>query len=303
MKILITGANGFIGSNLVKSLLPGHHNILAISRNSYNLNLFDVQFKHTEGGDISLLAKDIIDFNPNVVIHCAWDGGNSFSNAHQTSQFDNVIWGYRLLEILAQLKNVHFVGIGSAAEYGEVGEALVDESFAENPTSLYGISKLSFKVLSEHFCKIHNIQWSWIRPFYTYGPGDVNTRLIPKVIYNCIKQANFELNSCDSIVDYLYIEDFVRGIKSIIYLHLSGTYNICSGQQFKIKDVVQIIKQLTGSNSIITFNEKLNRQQFPTYICGANKKLRSMSKWKPKIDITKGLQTTIDFFYETLNNN
>lgn len=303
MKILITGANGFIGSNLVKSLLANNHNILAISRSSHNLNLLDINFKHTKGGDISLLTKDIIEFNPSVIIHCAWDGGNSFLNAHQTSQFDNVIWGYKFLEILAQLKTVHFVGIGSAAEYGEVGEILIDETFVENPISLYGISKLSFKVLSEHFCKLHNIRWSWIRPFYTYGPGDVNTRLIPKVIYNCIKQINFELNSCESIVDYLYIEDFIYGIESIINAPLSGTYNVCSGQQFKIKDVIQTVKQLTGSNSIITFNEKLNRQQFPTYICGNNKKLKSMCKWKPKTDLATGLQKTIQFFYETLNKN
>ena len=303
MKILITGANGFIGSNLVKCLLEKQHKIFAISRNNYNLKSLDIIFKKIEIENIKLIERDILDFSPNVIIHCAWDGGNSFLDVNDSVQFENIAWGYQLLEIAAKLKIEHYICLGSAAEYGDTNNIGIDETFLESPMNLYGVSKLSFKVLSEHFCKINNIPWTWIRPFYTYGPSDVTTRLIPKIINKCFTQVDIELNSCKSIVDYLYIEDFVKGIETVINLHLKGVYNICSGNKFKIKDIIQQIKKLTNSNSVITFNEKLDRHQFPTHICGDNSKLLTMSNWQPQVDITTGLQLTIKYFYETLNNN
>jgi nucleoside-diphosphate-sugar epimerase len=303
MKIVITGANGFIGSNLIKCLLQKEHEIFAISRKNYNIKYLNVIFKQIENENIEILSRDIVQFNPDVVIHCAWDGGNSFSNVNDTVQFNNIIWSYKLLEIITKLKNPHFICIGSASEYGDTKNVNIDENYSENPINLYGISKFSFKVLSEHFCKINNIPWSWIRPFYTYGPNDVSTRLIPKIINKCFSQLDIELNSCESVVDYLYIEDFVKGIESIINLRLEGIYNICSGNKYKIKDVIQQIKYLTNSNSNITFNEKLNRQQFPTHICGDNKKLLNTSNWKPEVNLAEGLLKTINYLHETLNNN
>ena len=186
MKVLITGSNGFIGSNLVKCLLKKQHEIFAISRNDYNLKSLNIIFKKIDIENIKSIEKDILDFNPNIVIHCAWDGGNSFVDVNNSIQFNNIIWSYELLEIISKINIKHYICIGSASEYGNTNNEVIDELFKENPINLYGISKFSFKVLSEHFCKINNIPWSWIRPFYTYGPNDVSTRLIPKIINNML---------------------------------------------------------------------------------------------------------------------
>jgi nucleoside-diphosphate-sugar epimerase len=302
VKILITGANGFIGSNLVKCLLKKQHEIFAISRNDYNLKSLDILIKKLDIENIKSITQDIIDFKPNVVIHCAWDGGNKFSDVNGIVQVNNINWSFQLLEIVSKINIEHYICIGSASEYGNTDE-IIDETFSENPINLYGISKFSFKVLSEHFCKINNIKWSWIRPFYTYGLNDVKTRLIPKIINKCISDVDIELDSCSSVVDYLYIEDFVKGIETIVDSKLEGIYNICSGNQYLIKDIIRYIQDITNSNSIITFNEKLNRIQYPTRICGDNKKLLNNSNWKPEVNIIDGLKKTIKHFYETLNNN
>jgi nucleoside-diphosphate-sugar epimerase len=105
-----------------------------------------------------------------------------------------------------------------------------------------------------------------------------------------------ELNSCESIIDYLYITDFVKGLEKIIDYRLCGIYNICSGTQLKVKDIIDTIQQLTGSKNKITYNKALNRDNFPTYICGSSTKLQTLIDWKPTTTIIAGLTATIQHF-------
>ena len=300
MKILITGANGFIGYNLVKSCLQKQYSLFLISRN--NTNISTLNYRQCSIENIDTLTKEILEFNPDVVVHCAWDGGNSYIDIHNKKQFNNVLYGLKLLQILTPLKKVHFICLGSAAEYGDKSE-IINEEILEQPINFYGISKLSFKELSYIFCKNNNILWTWVRPFYTYGPRDVSTRLIPKTIISCLKNEDIELNSCDSITDYLFIEDFISGLICIIEKKIEGVYNICSEKQFEIKTIIKTIHNLCGSKAKINFNKNLDRKKFPSFICGSNKKFINATKtWKPNTDLNNGLINTIAF-YETLNNH
>lgn len=301
MKVLITGANGFIGSNLVRACLNKKYKVFAISRSTTNSS--SLKHKQCDIEDIDTLTKDVLTFNPDVVIHCAWGGGNSYKDVNDKKQFDNITNSLKLLNTISNLKKTHFICIGSAAEYGNY-KSLINENFVELPTNFYGISKFSFKMLSNSFCKDHNILWSWVRPFYTYGPQDVITRLIPKTIISCLKDEKIELNSCNSIIDYLYIEDFIEGIMHIFENQLLGVYNICSGNQYKIKTIVNQIQKLCKGNSQIIFNKSLNREKNSNYICGDNRKLikNTNNIWTPKVCLNEGLIKTIKY-YETILNN
>ena len=304
MKIFITGANGFIGSNLTKALVKLQHDVFATSQNNTNLVILknDIRFKTCKLENIESLSADIIEFNPDAVVHCAWEGGNSYSDIYDANQFDNVKYSHALLKTLCNLNNIHFIGIGSASEYG-TNINVISEEEKENPTTPYSISKFSFKMVSEHYCGTNNIAWSWIRPFYTYGPYDITTRLIPKTIISCLRGDSIELNSCSSIIDYLFIEDFVGGLINIIEKRLEGVYNICSSEQIEIKSIVNSIHELCQSKSKISFNKDLDRKNFPNFICGTNKKLiNNTDTWRPKINITDGLIKTIKY-YETIYNN
>jgi nucleoside-diphosphate-sugar epimerase len=273
MKIVVTGANGFIGSNIIEKLSLEH--------------------------DVYPIFKEystIVNISPDVIIHCGWYGGNSYIYNNDINQFyQNVNAGIELIEILKQIsKKTKFIGFGSLAEFGFKNH-IIDENTQESPSNLYGLSKYTLKMYSQMLCEQGNIDWVWIRPCYVYGPGDVSTRLIPTVINKFINNQEVILDDCNKTIDYLYIDDFIEMLYKLIQHSATGVYNICSGQRYNLKEIINQIHSLVGSKSNIIFNPDLNRNS-PQYICGDNQKIVNLIDYKPKVNLEKGLIQTINYY-------
>lgn len=283
MKILVTGGTGFIGSNIVKKLHSENHIIYLLPKNSNNIKL------------------EIINFSPDVIIHCGWSGGNNHQDINNPNQFTkNIDTSIQLIETLKEIpKKTKFIGFGSFTEYGDKN-FIINENTQEIPIDLYGLSKYTFKNYSQLVSKQNNIDWVWVRPCYVYGPGDVSTRLIPTLINKFINGEEVILDECNKTLDYIYIDDFVEMFYQILISSSLGVYNICSGHQYILKEIINEIHTLVNSKSKLIFNPKLNRNS-PLYICGDNRKIIKATNYQPKTDLKTGLNKTINY-YETLNN-
>jgi len=297
MKVLITGGNGFLGSNIARKLLKHGHKVYIVSKN-YN-NILDI-FSQIEF-NTEFIENDIKNFSPDTVIHFGWKGGNNSQDANNADQFyDNIPMSIDLLNILSKLsKKSKFIGIGSFAEYGEFNFP-IQESDTEQPYNLYGISKLFLKKYSEAYCFQNNIEWAWVRPCYTYGPGDVKTRLIPTVINKCLKGETINLDSCNKTIDYMYIDDFCDYVYFIITNKTSGVYNICSGNQYNLRDLLNKIHNIIGNNNQILYNPDINYNPKSSYVCGDNTKIITQSKQYPLTDIESGIINTINYYKNTI---
>lgn len=298
-RILITGGNGFLGSNLVQYFVEQGYEVLAVSRDSNNLTsvLDKIHFIKNNTENYDALKDEVQKFCPEYVIHSAWDGGNNYSDIHGLNQFyKNIPLSLSLLEIINSLeKKPTFIGIGSFAEYGEISSQ-ASETDIETPINFYGLSKLTIKKLTELYCSINNIHWVWVRPCYIYGPRDVSTRLIPKIITGLLSNQPINLDSCNVTIDYLHINDFSRAVDTIIRNNLSGVYNICSGIEYNLKDIVNFLYNALVNNSLPTFGVSEERTSVSRYICGTSNKLKSISNWNNTISIHDGLLDTITYY-------
>jgi len=273
MKIVVTGANGFIGSNIVKKL-------------SLEYDVYPIYKDY----------NNIINLSPDILIHCGWYGGSNYLYNNDINQFhQNVNTGVELIEILKQIpKKTKFIGFGSFAEFGFKNH-IIDENTQESPSDLYGLSKYVFKMYSQMLCEQSNIDWVWVRPCYVYGPGDVSTRLIPTIINKFLNNQEVILDECNKTIDYLYIDDFIEMLHKILKQPATGIYNICSGEKYNLMEIINQIHFLTNSKSNIMFNSDLNRNS-PQYICGNNQKVVNLTNYSPKIDLKEGLIKTINFY-------
>jgi nucleoside-diphosphate-sugar epimerase len=286
MKILITGGNGFLGSHFINKLQNENHEIFVILRNTQNIR------------------EKILNFCPEVVVNFSWRGGNNYESVNDINQFNNVVKGIELLNILSELqKKPKFIGIGSFSEYGTLKNPAT-ETDKEYPNNLYGLSKYTFKNYSKILCQKFNMKWCWVRPCYIYGPGDVTTRLIPKIINTIIKNEKLELDSCNKIIDYLYVSDFTNYLYSLIINDdTNGIYNLCSGNQYNLKDVIYEICDLMDSSNNITFKSTPSRNLTSPIICGNNDKIKKISNIKKLVGLKEGLTKTINYYKNERINN
>jgi nucleoside-diphosphate-sugar epimerase len=196
-------------------------------------------------------------------------------------------------------KKPKFIGVGSFAEYGNYDFPIREGCEAE-PETLYGVSKLAFKNYSELISAQNDMEWSWIRPCYIYGPGDVSTRLIPTTINKCINNQPIQLDACNKFIDYLYIDDFCTYVSHLVTNKSTGVYNLSSGHKCHLQEVIRIIHRLIGNDNPINFAAKDSSQK---WICGDNSKIVHESGQVPSNDFLTGITKTINFYKNETSNN
>lgn len=282
IKILITGATGFLGSHLNKKFIKEGHKVLVLKG-------------YTE--DLLKEYKAINSFSPDTVLHLGWWGGSSYKDTNSTEQYhNNIPVNIKFLDLLNNLDSKpKFVGVGSFAEYGQT-YGPVDESYKEDPISHYGRAKLILKEYSNRFCLDNDMPWVWLRPCFTYGPGDKKSRLIPSLIKSFSENKDVTLDECSTTIDLLYIEDFIDLVYSLLLSSNEGVYNISSGVSNKLKDIVLLLRKLINSKSKITFNPERNRVNAQKIVSADNTKLLAATNIDNLTKIEKGLQLTIDHY-------
>lgn len=298
LNVLVTGGNGFLGSHLVKKLISENHNVLVVSKNTNNLDSIKSQIKFIPSyiDELSSYNQHIQDFAPDVVVHFGWSGGNNYKDTNSYSQFQNNLPGsIDFLNFLSTLpKKPKFVGIGTFAEYGNYNTA-AEEHFPENPINLYGMAKLVLKQYSHQLCKENNMKWVWVRPCFTYGPGDVSTRLIPTLISKFLKDKDAILDECRTIIDLIHIDDFTDFMFKLIISSYEGVYNISSGEKYHLKEVINTIHNIIKSKSNVTFDPLNNRSNAQLYVCADNSKIKHATGKNECKSLKHGLEDTINF--------
>ena len=311
-KVLITGAEGFIGSHLTDLLLE-KYKVDALVKYNFTSNSFNLKYIKNRK-NLNIIQGDITDYQflqriskkVDIIIHLAALIGIPYSyNAVSSYVSSNITGTMNILECIRQNKNSHLILLSSSEIYGSAIYTPMDENHPKNPSSPYAATKLSADMLASSYIKSFKLPITIIRPFNTYGPRQSLRAVIPTIITQVVGGNRIEIGNTDTIRDFNYIDDIVKGIeKTILNSNCIGkTFNLCSNKAFEINEIISIIEQISGKQLKIV-NSK-SRKRPPNsevdMLLGDNKKARSLIDYKPLTDIYKGLSKTYKWFEKHKN--
>jgi nucleoside-diphosphate-sugar epimerase len=296
LKILITGASGFLGSYVLATVKGMGYKVYATSRR----RLPDA----TQVEELKWIKLDLLDFaavrammkivKPDLLIHLAWDvePGNYWNSP------ENLAWAYSTVNLLKEFQNyggTRAVLAGSCAEYSwEHG--LCDEIHTPlHPSTIYGACKDIARRLVLNFHNEEKVIVSWARIFYPYGPGESNNRLIPQVIKSFLERIELKTSLTDQYRDYIHGSDVARALVHLILnSKKSDSYNICSGNLIQISTIIHECKKHFSYLPLISMGGKSVANVEPALIGGSNAKLKSTG-WNPVISFAHGIEEYIKF--------
>lgn len=308
-RVLVTGADGFMGSHLTESLLQQGASVSVYVRgNSINgTHLYTLKntahlekrFRAIITGDIA--AADSIDLirddAPEYVFHLAADAYVPNSFHHPIEVFETNLTGtLHVLQAARKLKNLKRVVCTSSSEvYGTAQYAPIDEEHPLNPTSPYASSKAAADRAAWSWWNTYGLPVSIIRPFNTYGPRHTYD-VIPKFITLALQGKPLTIHGTGlQTRDFTYVDDMIRGFM-IMGSHpkaVGRVVNFGTGKDVTIKDIARKIVSISGSRSQVTFTEE-RAAQVHRLICGW-KLAHKLFGFKPTIGIDEGLRRNIEW--------
>lgn len=271
-KVLITGATGFIGSNLAKKLVLDGHEVFATRRVSSSMGKChdfaqEVNWINVEESE---WTNSVHKIKPDILIHSAWQGLREIDRKNWELQMANFEFSKLLIDTAIESGVKKIIALGSQAEYG-TSSVPYTESNVPSPIDAYGSVKLLTSSYLNISCREQNIPWYWLRVFSVFGPGEDNEWLIPQVMAKLSTNQEIQLTAGKQAYDYLYIDDLVSGILMVLNNSSDsrGIYNMCSGKTVEIRELLTTLADLLNVQpDLLKFGTIPYREHQNMYIAG-----------------------------------
>ena len=299
MKVLITGATGFIGSHVARLLVSEGCEVYAVVRESSDLWRINDIVPVLRLVRCDLLAFGELDVHleriqPDLCIHLAWYAvpGKYLTSLENLSLLNASL---RLAARLAGLGCKRFIGIGTCIEY-DTSLGYLSEESPTKPCNLYAASKLALQIVLNQLANITGMEVAWPRIFYLYGPFEDERRLVPSVICSLLRNQVVKVTKGEQIRDFLHVEDVAAAIWAVARSELSGPVNIGSGKPVTVRDIVTKIGTILDRPELITLGALPYNASDPMFICANNRRLTENTSWVPRYDLEQGLRHTVEWW-------
>jgi nucleoside-diphosphate-sugar epimerase len=295
MKILITGASGFIGSHITQYLLERKHQVAALIMPDDPMPRLQSLRHHihlVQGTleDTKLLEEAINHFRPETCIHLAWYAEpGKYLNDERNIQ--SLISSLSLFKMLIHSGCRHIATAGTCFEY-DTSFGYLHEDTPTRPASLYAASKLSCLLMANELARQNNVAFSWGRIFYPYGPMEDERRLVPAAIKALARKTAFPASAGEQIRDYIHVADVASAFGTLVEKQADGIFNISTGVPVSVRQILETIEHLLNQPGLIQLGALPSRSWEPPFICGSNAKLKNLG-WKPAFSLSEGLADTI----------
>lgn len=307
-RVLLTGATGFIGKELVKSLLEKGYEVHVLERyvtGRYGLDKSAEPILHYANlADFPAVKNIVKEVQPDYCIHLAAVSAVSFSYDHYIEEGEvNFLGTVNLAE--ACYRSVphfkQFIFAGTSEEYGmalkDTNEKITEET-ALYPNSPYAVAKVACDLYLRYMYDAYGFPFTVLRPFNSYGRKDNNHFFIERTISQMLSADKVHLGDPETVRDWLYVDDHVDG-----YLKALGNpkaigqvIQLCTGKYYTTEDTAKLIAKLVNFKGEIVWHSTPKRPLDAKILVGDNTKAKSLLGWEPKHTFEAGLEKTIEYW-------
>jgi nucleoside-diphosphate-sugar epimerase len=287
MNILITGATGFVGKNLIKML--SYSNIIhVLIRPTTKIEKHNVKDVFVFNDNIEELSNYLIENRIEGLIHLA----SLYIAQHQSQQtkdlvLSNIYLGTALLEASVKAKVKWFLNTGTIWQNYNVP----DKSDEYNPVNLYAATKQAFMDLAKFYIETSKLKFCTLKLCDTYGPNDTRNKIFALLKKNAETRVSLDMSLGEQKLDILYIDDVISGFTCLIErLHCNNRntaseYVLSSGKQYTLKQLSKIFEDVTHQKLDINWGGRAYRERevMKPYIGNI------LPKWSPKVTLEKGI--------------
>lgn len=314
-KILVTGADGFIGSHLVEELVKEGYEVKAfVLYNSFNTwGWLDTLPKEVLN-KIEVFTGDVRDSNAvrtamegmDAILHLAALIAIPFSYYAPDTYVDTNIKGtLNVLQAARDLETQRVLVTSTSEVYGTAQYVPIDEKHPYQGQSPYSATKIGADRLAESFYRSFNLPVTIVRPFNTFGPRQSARAVIPTIITQLLAgKTEIKLGSLEPTRDFNYVKDTARGFIEILksYKTIGEEINIATQKEISIGQLAEeLIKQINPSAKIICDDQRLRPENSEVErLLGANEKIKELTNWEPRYTFEDGLAETIDWLKNNL---
>lgn len=283
MKVLVTGASGFLGRHALASLARHGIETVAVGRRA-------IPGHEAVACDL-LMEKDLgarlADLGATHLLHLAWytEPGRYWASPLNLRWLEASV---RLIEAFCSAGGRHVVVAGTCAEYDWSYGYCREDSTPLNPATLYGSAKDALRRVATATCRQQGVSCAWGRVFFPYGSGEPPQRLISTLIEVFLKKRPPVAVNAKVWRDFVHVSDVAEAFTALLRSEATGDWNISSGQPMQIAEVVTEVARLLQVDPRLVLDLPAERPEEAPLLVGDNRKLTGLG-WRPMTGFTEGV--------------
>jgi nucleoside-diphosphate-sugar epimerase len=296
VKLIVSGAGGFIGGHVVRAALERGHRVVALVRRGSTRDrlapLGDrVQVATPALEDPAEMAMLFREHEPDAAVHLAWYArpGDYLSSSENLDSLKSTL---SFLDGALTNGCRRLVAVGTCLEYADSGE-LRDEPHPTDPKSLYASCKLAAWLAGRARARQFGASLAWARLFHVYGPNEHPGRLIPSVATALRAGQPFAASPGLQVRDPIHVADVASALVTLTECGEHGAYNVCLGKPVTLRGTLQTLADIERRPDLLRFGDRPYGAEEPMFLVGNPRRLRALG-WEPRYeDLRAGLADTL----------